>query len=445
MKIRTQNMLAIMPLFLGLAVLIGALMYIVQYRELIWGLDEETTSIAVATARHLDAEQVRALEDESTAPSFLDAARAVLDWDKARRMAVLSPQMQVLFDSAEDPAQARPIALPPAQRARLDNEPYVSTSVEQDARGRYVMAFSPVRDDDGVAAIVMVETDADVLTAHEQRIRRNVQGLIVVAALIGVGIALLISRIISRRIDRLTRMASAIGEGHYEQADETGGIQEIQDLSRTFNTMSSVLSEVVSRTRRAVVEAEQFRTDDDLARAFVDTFMPAEHRQVQGVELSAVNMSSRSSGHFFGIWEKQQHVMAVVGEIDAEPGLRAPLNASAAASLLREYWKTRDMEAACTAWGNLFNIRSAHALTWDADSDGITHCRWDSDRATFVTQNSTWTDAPVVLHTIPEQESHRIRLYVSTYAHLTPKELTQEIRLTLNKDQQGAIIVLKRS
>lgn len=443
MKIRTQNLLAIVPLFLGLAVLIGALFYVVQYRELLWGLDEEATSIAVATARHLESESW--LEDETDVDweDLMAESMKVLEWERARRIAILSPDLRVLFDSAEDEGDARPIGLSPTLHSRLSDRGFVGSSIRQDERGRYMMGFGSIRDEEDIIAIVMVETDAEALTAHENRMRRDILFIVIGTVLIGFVLALTISRIISRRIVSLTRAASAVAAGRYDQPHEVGGVQEINDLSSTFNTMSSILSEVVSKTRRAVVEAEQFRTDDDLARAFTETFMPSEQRRVHGVDLSAMHVTSRSGGHFFGVWEKGDAVMAVVGEVSAGAGLSAPLTASACASMLQEHWKQKDLKAACAEWSRLFDLRAASVLSWPAGAAQLTHGVWDTKKQSFVYQTTPWPAAPVVVHTVSERVAHRIKLYVETFGHLAPAELTQEIALTLDKEQQGAVILAK--
>lgn len=443
MKIRTQNMLAIVPLFLGLSALIGALMYVVQYRELIWGLDEEATSIAVAAARHMHADAIRSAETADDWERIMAIPVRLLDWGRAKRVAILSPDHDVLYDNAAD-SEARPIVLNPALRARMDDRSFAATPVQQDERGRYMMAFSPIHDDEGTAAILVVETAADALTVFEERIRDDIRTIVVATVLIGIALAWLISRIISRRIVSLTAAASAVGGGQYDQPHEAGGVQEINDLSSTFNTMSSVLSEVVSKTRRAVVEAEQFRTDDDLARAFTETFMPAEHRTVQGVAVSATHVTSRSGGHFFGVWEKGDEAIAVAGEVAGGTGLEAPLKASAAATALRECWQLSDTKQACTEWSALFELTRVHILAWKDGADQLTSGSWDANTQSFVFSSTPWTDQPLFVHTIAERVAHRIQLYVQTFKHLDPHALTDEIKLTLDKQQQGALIIAKR-
>ncbi len=445
MKIRTQNMLAIVPLFLGLAVLIGALMYFVQYRELLWGLDEEATSIAVATARHMDPERVRAAETEEDWQQLMANPVQVLEWQRARRIVLMDPDLSLLFDSADDSDAARTIPLTPALHDRLHEAPYASTAILQDDDGRFLYAFSPVGDDDGMAAIVAVETDADTLGAHELRMRRDIQLIVIVTVLIGMLLAILISGIISRRIVSLTRAADAVAGGQYDQPHETAGVQEINDLSSTFNTMSSVLSEVVSKTRRAVVEAEQFRTDDDLARAFTDTFMPPVHATYHGVAVSAVHVSSHSKGHFFAVAERDDAVMVAVGEVGAKEGLTEPLTASSAAAMLQETWKVMDLKAACESWGRLFDVRATEIITWERNAENLTRGTWDAQTGSFTWDDTKWTDEPIVIHTIHEKVAHRIELYVKTFNRLSPEELTREIVLTLDKDQPGAVVVAGRA
>ncbi len=446
MKIRTQNMLAFVPLFLGLAALIGALMYVVQYRELVWGLDEEATSIAVAAAHHMNPTAIREAADQADWGAVVADPLRLLHWGLAQRIALVTPNSEVLYDSARETDMAeRPIALSSALLGRLDAQPFAATPVQQDERGRYMMAFSPIQDDEGVAAILMIETSADSLAEHEARMFRTIRVMVIVSVLAGIVLAWFISRLISRRIVSLTRAAAAVSAGQYDQTHETGGVQEINDLSNTFNTMSSVLSEVISRARRAVVEAEQFRTDDDLARAFTRTFMAEEQRSMYGVTVAAGHVGPRADGHFFGLWEKGDDVMAAVGEIPAKNGLQGSLQASAAAAALYQCWRNGHAEDACAEWAALFKPQQADVLVWNAHSDAWLQGTWDPAQQTMIFKNVTWTQRPIVLATVPEQAALRIRLYAESFDDLAPHELAAELRLLLDRETMGALMVLKHN
>src|SRR5437879_4086950 len=66
MKIRIQNALWILPLFLFVALVSSALMVKVEREEFLWGLREEVGSLAVATAEFIPGHLFRELVSDGT-------------------------------------------------------------------------------------------------------------------------------------------------------------------------------------------------------------------------------------------------------------------------------------------------------------------------------------------------------------------------------------------
>src|SRR5437660_946634 len=77
MRIRTQNALAILPLFLFLALISSALLVQAERRELRWGVREEAASLAVATAEFIDGNQYLALVESTDEVTRLSGSAAL--------------------------------------------------------------------------------------------------------------------------------------------------------------------------------------------------------------------------------------------------------------------------------------------------------------------------------------------------------------------------------
>lgn len=443
MRIRTQNCWAIVPLFLGLGLLIGALMFTVQYRELRWGLNEEATSIAVAAARHLDTDAPRQAIEPDHWIRAMQQATAVMEWGRANRLALISSAGQeTWFDSAPDSDATRPISLPAPLAQRADERGYAASRIQQDGSGRYIHAYSPVRDADGTVAYLVVEISANAVAGFFQRIKQEIGILVIVTVAIGLLLALLLSRMISRRIIRLSHAAQRVEDGHYDERYVTTGIQEISDLGNTFNTMSSVLSEVLNKSRRAVIEAEQFRTEDDLARAFSETFMADTGQTVSGtLELVAGQVSTHSETHFHGIWQEEGHVLAVVGELETADGLEAPLQASAAAHALRDYWLACEPEEALRRWAVPLPLRQAHVIYGHVNE--LHTAEWNANERTFAHTSLTIPGRPLLFHTLPDAQSKRLTVYVDVHRGIATRDLLHECRKALDEDVIGAFLIIK--
>ena len=71
MRIRTQNLIVIIPLFLGMAVATGAMTYSTARQEMLWGLEEEATSLSIA---------ISALERPNSFPAIAACGLDSLMW-----------------------------------------------------------------------------------------------------------------------------------------------------------------------------------------------------------------------------------------------------------------------------------------------------------------------------------------------------------------------------
>src|SRR5262249_43560731 len=139
-----------------------------------------------------------------------------------------------------------------------------------------------------------------------------------------------------------------------------GRIQEVADLGNTFNTMTDVLRDVLTRTRRSLIEGEQFRTSADLARVYVDRCCAPLRLNLGGGRVAARHMRTGSSalaapsgrgpaatGAFYTAFEARPGAYcAAVGRVRVEGELESAIEASAAAAHLRRAMAEREPEAA---------------------------------------------------------------------------------------------------
>src|SRR5690242_6009637 len=112
MKIRSQNLLTSVPLFLFLAVTSSAMMYNAERREIKWGLQEEASSLAVAAAELIDGDRFRTEISRGTKSPYYNELLHVFDrlmkYDEAKRIFALTPDgRRVVFDFTYPPLTTR--------------------------------------------------------------------------------------------------------------------------------------------------------------------------------------------------------------------------------------------------------------------------------------------------------------------------------------------------
>lgn len=451
MRIRAQIAVAIVPLFVGLTLVTGALTYYLQVKELTWGLSEESTSIAVATARLIDVAALKRLAaGERAADSAIrEQFRQVISWGRARRLTLLAgADLRVLLEVVDGSPDDRVVEVPPAVVAALEHQPFATGALLQGATGSSALtAFAPVRDAAGTPlGILAVETRADALGSQRVAILRSVLISLLAAALLALLLTVLISTLITRRLSALTRrLLQAETAGAVSEAG-AGVIDEMNDLENTFDTMRSVLDEVLSKNRHRLIEAEQFRTDDDLANSYGNEFQRPIRRTIAGMDVAGSLAGARPSGSFFGAWSLPDGGCAFVGTVEKQDILEQAVLAVAALACLEQTSRSVGLGRALAQTAEFFPLVLCDGVAWR--EGGTAAVRWSFDWGA-----GEWRQAPVelpagaavVLHTMGTHVDSRIHTYLEQFRSLAPETLLGEIRVLVDERLSGALLLARRA
>jgi HAMP domain-containing protein len=134
-------------------------------------------------------------------------------------------------------------------------------TIYTDDWGRWVSAYAPIRDSQGVAVgAVGIDFAADYVSQVQQQIRNSV----FIAFLVTYGglfvVVLILSRVLTRPIVKLTKMASCVASGYYDQdfAGLASGVgllrDEIATLAETFVVMVDKVREREESLKQQVAE-----------------------------------------------------------------------------------------------------------------------------------------------------------------------------------------------
>jgi HAMP domain-containing protein len=543
MRIHTQNLLAIVPLFLFLAGVSCALLYVSERGEYLWGMREEAASLAVATAEFMEGDAYRALVAGDTRSPYLTELRVplgrILKRGQAKRILALTPDgsravavftppateenpdanFGVRHPRAASDCQASPLTIvsttsdrhlpitPPGRqskaargcrtpevalvslRGRSRSEPF--TILPPDRRGRVYSLMigdsgkpAGVRDveshagtflsGDGVAfvsevqpgpvgqatltaaapildsagkrtGILAVETDARGFLATMHGLEARIAWIVGVVLLLGTSAALAISGFVTREVRELSRAAVEVKGGNLDRQIQAGFIQEIGDLGNTFNTMSDVLRDVLSRTKRSLIEAERSRTREDLAQAYVEQFWLPLDAAMAGVRVIARHLGARPAGTFYAAVAASDGAYAFVGRVHEAEALDAAVAASAAASLFGQLITSLPPEIAFARATELFSFETLQCLRWTATGDTA---EWFCSAAPGapVTRHAVCLadGAPFTLHTFDGEAASIIERYSRRFADLPIEELLADLTAALPAGAAGSLLMLAR-
>lgn len=462
MRIGTQNILFIGPLFLGLAVCLGLLLYYVESQRLLWGQQQEATGYAISIAEFT---QERALDQHVTVadpakdPGLRRALDRILGDGRIKTVFALDPKTAKLDWSY--PAGALTTVpsdvTPDLDVILIDDGVWVSDIHRAAHKTGTLEAYSSMAAPDGklVAAIGVVD-DATGYVRATDRIGPETIGAAVAIFIIGLIIAGIVSYLISREVRSLSATAALISSGNLDVQASPGHIQEIGDLGNTFNTMSDVLKDVLSRTKRSLIEGEQFRTHAELAASYAGMFRPPVSEEVGGLHV-AVSTSGQDFGLFWTAFETGGTVCIALGHLTAEDDVSTVIAASAATRYLKHRLTKDDAGDTISEIVDLFkpDFFECYCLTggtvdhWtlttaDLDDEELP----EGQRSSFsnvvrpavqsypADSRRLWT-----IHRFSPNADSIVNQYIRVFGHHGPDDLVHDILAALPTGTEGALLV----
>ncbi|MBN2565753.1 MAG: PAS domain-containing protein [Candidatus Eisenbacteria bacterium] len=211
---------------------------------------EETATALTARARLL-AERSRPLI-EAGDDAALDALVGELGAAVSTRITVIAPSGVVLADSDEDRAVMDNHADRPEVFAAMSGEVGTSQRYSYTLKQNMMYVAVPLMTDDGVGAVVRTSIP---LTATERQLER-VRGRILLAALVLLAVATVVSFVVSERIARplrsMERGALRFARGEFRHNIPVPRTAELASLAESMNKMAAELDDRM----RAIVQQQ---------------------------------------------------------------------------------------------------------------------------------------------------------------------------------------------
>lgn len=270
MTLRLRYHLALLPLFLGLALGSVGLFYVIQRDEISWGLAEESRSRALFLATFLSHHADRESFDSEPGRQRTFARLAETTHGVNLQWFVLEKsgwRARPLFESAGLDAPAAPT---PSIVDQLRLGHAVARHLRRpDAASDLSIGYAAVEDERGVIRAVVGVATADTVTRAElRRVRETGLRFIALVMLAGLIIAEALTRRARADIERLSLGARALARGDYAHLWLGSVIRELDDLSSTLGSISRILRDGVNRTRRRFLRAEQMPGEEEIATAY---------------------------------------------------------------------------------------------------------------------------------------------------------------------------------
>lgn len=350
MSIRRTFLLLIAPLFLLLAGVNGALLYVWERAEAERGLAGQAIAAAVTTAAFADASDdlARALADPVRAAALRDAAARV---EGLRGLYIVAPggaiaqiagRPSTFWPGRFDPPSA-PLAAP----------------IRSDPAGQHMATgLAPVRG----GGYVIAQIDANPLFAQVAGLQRLVAGLVIAAGLVGLVLALLIARVIVRELARNSAAIAAIRADAPLLDIDRFAIRETRDLALAVRLMRASVQGRLARGRHELARRDRGRDEAASVAAYRETAFPPRAATASGAAVAMRVLGEAPAGGFYALHDGPDGAALVLGECAGE----TPSAALAQAMAARRFFEGGASEARVVQGKAAFEITRVAWLAWSA-------------------------------------------------------------------------------
>jgi hypothetical protein len=437
-SIRTRILLGIGPILLVLPLAIAFFQYRVHMTESAWAESEEVTALSRALAEMARTDDVTmstfaAMGDRADVPPRI---RVVLERRAPARIAGLRvSDRTVAFDSALSRT------MPPLPEvAELFEADAVAVS-EGDDTWR---AWAPVRDREGRPHGIMVaeiwSSKAEV--AREALVRGGL--IVLISGLIGVVVCRWLGSFVTRHITRLSVQSQGLDESNLlatrqisrlqaRSLPAPSPIQEVDDLGMAFDTMSSVLVEMVQKVRLSMNARNPVAEEGSLMQTFQANRPVPAH--VGGGRIEAFGRAvGVAAGHVLYLRATDGGLWAVAYRIPGAKGVDGQVAAAAALECL-DGAISRGFGPALEILASLFPGGAGLAVERQAESRQwrFVEGRWQQEIAATGT---------CVVHTFEGETARAMDLYVSVYGSAKGEVLADELAGLVRGRDEGVLAVV---
>lgn len=390
MKLRTQALWGVVPLFLMIGLAGVAASMLLKSHDWRLGAEEQARGMAVSLAEYLAGDQWPA-RSPAAEQRLREAETKLARWDFLREIRVWDAEGNLIhqWSVSRSPTEATTAATPwlRAEEANADNAFSISrlrlSLAEEDA----VVHGGAVVWGEEASRLGWIECELDApgwLEAIGWRDERNNQRagvleVMVVITLLGVLIALLFARLVRGDIQRLIRAAEKVGGGDY-QPPPGMRVMELQDLSETFAVVDSLTNENRRKFQRSLIENEIFRTSEVLVEEFQAAAMPDIDQVVAGKRVVSRLFDKVEGSRWHGLGGDEQRGWLWLGSLAGPDGVERAAQALAVTTEFESLLLRQAVPAAAALLelGPLYQLKQAQVVTWAKDASEWEVWNWSA-------------------------------------------------------------------
>jgi len=440
MTIRLQIFLFVALLFAALGAVSSAVAWRLETNVIHRSLVLEAQAAAVTMAELVDPADVKAMKGGTPlTQTHLGKVWVRLQrWSVIRRFYLLEPGSALLLD---DTAPGSPVPAPAEIKdfGAAEVRPFAAR-VTSTGQNRLPLAALTANG----TAILVVEISIDDYLQQRAEILSHVKLDALLAVLVGLAVAWILSHLISQPVQRLTLVVDKIGAPSFSADEAESVVREVADLGNAFGVMHSVLGKTGEKARRSLIESDFYRTDVGLAAVYRRELLPPKAWSGAGAEAAWLTVGSPPPAALAGAAALgATSGAAFAGIAGSGSEIEAAVRARAAAAFLADALLRKSLGLAAAEAEALFGLSDLVVVRWAGE---VLEC-WRSGGGIGAPPDpAAWTaGAPVALACLGAVNRHRFDLYVANYSTHAAERLLSELPPLLSAAEPGVVLLLRRT
>jgi hypothetical protein len=349
MSLRQTFLLLVVPLFVLLAGINGALLYGLERDEAVRGLEGQAIAAAVTTAAFAEGRDdlAAALADPVRDGALREAARRIPGLDG---LYLVGPEGAAVRIAGSGPR------LDPGRFARPARA--MTLPVQRTAAGRQVVTgLAPA----GAGRFVIAQIDAAPLLAEVAGLKRLIAGLVAVVGLVGFAIAWLVAGRIRGELARNEAVIAAIRGGAAAVEPPELSIRETRDLAHAVRLMQVSVARREARGRHELARLDRRRDEAAAVAAHRAEALPP----LAEADFAIRMVGAADPGAFYAVWRGPERAALILGECAGASPAEALALALAARRVLEA-----EGPAALETVGRAFGLTRSAVAQWNVGVSG---------------------------------------------------------------------------
>ena len=339
MRLRTQSLLVILPLFLLIGAAGAGATWLLESRNWRLGAEEQARGMAAGLAEFLAGQHW--ITTGAGAESRLRLAETRLArWEIVRGIRIRNAKGQVIHQWSTEPIESNDRATKvdywvPVAAANEENSYAVGKFVPGSEGNSVARGGAVVWNDSDGEIIGWVECELDA-SDWEETHASEIRDFMFMAggiAILGILMALLFNQLVLGDIRKLIQSTREVGGGKYVKPAGLK-VSEFQDLSEAFSVVDSLTHENRMKFRRSLIENEIFRTNTVLIDAFKESVLPNFDQVLKGRRVVSRLFDQANGVRWHGGGETSDRGWLWYGAVRGEEGIETAVRALAVSSEL---------------------------------------------------------------------------------------------------------------